>query len=208
MAKDPYRRVAPLFDKIFEPLNRGLRVLGLGMFRPTKDMSILDVGCGTGVHLAMYRKYQCSLAGVDSSESMLRVANRRLGETADLRLVNASTMPFEDGSYDLVISMFALHEMNQESRVSVLEQIRRVLKKDGRILLIDFHPGPYRFPKGWLTKLVIWASEIAAGREHFRNYRHFISIGGLRSLTHAASLTIEHEKIVGGGCLVLSLLKK
>jgi len=208
MTKDPYRRTAGLFDKIFEPLNRGLRLVGLGMFRPTKDMAILDVGCGTGAHLAMYQRYQCSLAGIDTSESMLRIATKRLGETADLRLVNARTLPFDDRSFDLVISMLAIHEMDQDSRVHALGQMRRVLRQDGRMLLIDFHPGPYRFPKGWLTKLVILFAELAAGRTHFRNYRHFISIGGLNSLIQSTGLTVERERIVGGGCLAVYLLKK
>ena len=138
---------------------------------------------------------------------MLRIAQKRLGETADLRLVNARTIPFEDGSFELVISMLAIHEMDQDSRVLALEQMKRVLKQDGRMLLIDFHPGPYRFPKGWLTKLVILCAELSAGRTHFHNYRHFISIGGLNSLIQSTGLIVEHERIVGGGGLVVYLLK-
>lgn len=193
---------------MFEPMNRGLRLIGIGMFRPRKGMTILDVGCGTGVHLELYRRYECGLFGVDASESMLEVAKKRLGKGADLRLANACEMPFSDGSFDLVISMLVLHEMDQESRLRTIKEMRRVLKHDGHILLIDFHPGPYRFPKGWLTKLVISLSEIAAGRRHFRNYRHFMSIRGLSALVAPDKFLVEQEKVVGGGSLVLSLLRK
>lgn len=208
MTKDPYRRVAVLFDTIFEPLNRGLRLIGVGMFRPRKGMAVLDVGCGTGVHLELYRRYECALFGIDTSESMLAVAKKRLGEVADLRLANACEMPFEDGSFDLVISMLVLHEMDPASRARGIDEMKRVLKEDGHILLIDFHPGPYHFLKGWLTKLVIFLSEIAAGRRHFRNYRHFMSIRGLSTLIATHKLLVEQEKVVGGGGLALCLLRK
>ena len=208
MTEDPYRRVAGLFDTIFEPMNRGLRLIGLRMLPPKKGMTVLDVGCGTGVHLELYRKFDCALFGLDSSGSMLNVARRRLSEGADLRLANACEIPFEDGSFDLVISMLVLHEMDQASRVPAIGEMKRVLKQNGRMLLIDFHPGPYRFLKGWFTKLVILLSEMAAGRRHFRNYRHFMSILGLSTLIEAHGLLVEQKKIVGGGGLVVYLLHK
>jgi ubiquinone/menaquinone biosynthesis C-methylase UbiE len=171
-------------------------------------MAVLDVGCGTGVHLELYRRYECALFGIDTSGSMLAVAKKRLGEVADLRLANACEMPFEDGSFDLVISMLVLHEMDQASRARGIDEMERVLKEDGHILLIDFHPGPYHFLKGWLTKLVIFLSEIAAGQRHFRNYRHFMSIRGLSTLIATHKLLVEQGKVVGGGGLGLCLLRK
>jgi len=207
-ARDPYRRVAKVFDRIFEPMNRGLRLIGLGMFRPTRDMAVLDVGCGTGIHLELYRRFQCSLSGIDTSDSMLSVAKKRLGHAADLRRASATEMPFEDASFDLVMAMLVLHEMDQEVRVRTIGEMKRVLKKDGRILLIDFHTGPYRFIKGWIAKAVIVFSEISAGRRHFRNYRHFMAVKGLPDLIQASDLAVEAVKIVGGGGLVLYLLRK
>ncbi|MBI5464280.1 MAG: class I SAM-dependent methyltransferase [Ignavibacteriales bacterium] len=171
-------------------------------------MAVLDVGCGTGVHLELYRRFECSLFGIDTSESMLDVAKKRLGEVADLKLANACVMPFKDGSFDLVISMLVLHEMDQASRPRAIDEMKRVLKEDGRILLIDFHTGPYHFPRGWLTKFVIFVSEIAAGRRHFRNYRNFMSIRGLSTLVETNKLIVEQEKAVSGGGLVLYLLRK
>jgi hypothetical protein len=55
---------------------------------------------------------------------------------------------------------------------------------------------------------VIFLSEIAAGRRHFRNYRHFMSIRGLSTLIATHKLLVEQEKVVGGGGLALCLLRK
>ena len=71
--------------------------------------------------------------------------------------------------------MLTLHEMPGHIRLPVIAEMVRVMKQDGLILFVDFHPGPIRFPKGWLYKIIILFFEITAGREHFRNYRDFIA---------------------------------
>jgi ubiquinone/menaquinone biosynthesis C-methylase UbiE len=178
------------------------------MFRPEADMEVLDVGCGTGLHLELFQRFQCRLHGIDSSPSMLNIARNRLGEAADLRLGDASRMPYGGQSFDLITSMLVLHEMRHQTRITVINEMRRVLKDSGHILLIDFHPGPIRPLKGWSTKTIIFFSELAAGREHFKNYRHFMAIKGLPAIIDEVSLGIEREKIVGGGALALFLLNK
>ncbi|MCX6028178.1 MAG: class I SAM-dependent methyltransferase [Chloroflexi bacterium] len=177
------------------------------MFIPPRGAAVLDVGCGTGIHLEMYQRYGCKLYGIDTSQSMLELARARLGESAVLRLADATQMPYEAGFFDLVICMLALHEMDERVRRKVIGEIKRVIKRDGRILFIDFHAGSPRPLKGWLSKSVILLSEVAAGRRHFRNYRHFMSIGGLPHLFEESKLSIEKEKIVGDDTLALYLLR-
>jgi len=207
MTEDPYKRVAGFYDRLFEPMNRGLRLLGVRMFMPQRGAAVLDVGCGTGIHLEIYQRYGCKLYGIDTSQSMLELARARLGESAELRLTDAIEIPYEAGFFDLVICMLALHEMDEGRRGKVIGEIKRVLKPDGRILFIDFHAGSPRPLRGWLSKLVILLSEVAAGRRHFRNYRHFMSIGGLPHLIEERRLSIEKEKLVGGDTLALYLLR-
>lgn len=206
--KDAYRNVAGMYDRLFENMNKGLRMAGLRMFRPSKGMNILDVGCGTGTHLEIYKRYECNLYGIDLSPSMLEVAQARLGETARLELGNATDMPYEDNKFDLIMSMLSLHEMMQKTRSSVLGEMKRVLKVDGRILLIDFHPGPYQPIQGWISKVIIFFSELAAGREHFRNYRQFIATKGLATLMAQNSLEIEKQRILAGGTFEIILVKR
>jgi demethylmenaquinone methyltransferase/2-methoxy-6-polyprenyl-1,4-benzoquinol methylase len=102
--------------------------------------------------------------------------------------------------------MLTLHEMNPATRSAVIGEMKRVLKPGGSMLLIDFHPGPIRPLKGWLTNLTIFVAEVAAGREHFRNYRQFMAIKGLPTLITQHTLAVRKQKIVGGGTLALFLL--
>ena len=207
MNDDPYRKVAGIYDRIFEPVNRGLRSLGTRMLPPQQDMQVLDIGCGTGMHLDLYKQYRCKLYGIDNSPSMLTMAQKRLGDSADLRLGDATSIPFEDNMFDLVLCMLVLHEMDQATRMAVIAEMKRVIKADGHILLIDFHAGPARSLKGWITKPFIFLSELAAGRRHFRNYRHFISIRGLPTLIEQSHLKIKESKVVAGGALTLHLVQ-
>jgi ubiquinone/menaquinone biosynthesis C-methylase UbiE len=204
--KDPYRNYAGIYDRIFDSMNKGLKLVGIRMFRPSKGMNILDVGCGTGSHLELYQRYKCNLYGIDLSPSMLDVARERLGETARLDLGDATELPYEDAKFDLVISMLSLHEMSPETRSAVLNEIKRVLKSDGRFLLIDFHLGPYQPLQGWISKTIIFVSEVAAGWEHFKNYRQFMATGGLANLLSQHQMDIEKQSILAGGTFAVCLV--
>jgi len=186
-------------------MNKGLRLVGIRMLRPAKGMNILDVGCGTGTHLELYQRYECNLYGLDISPSMLEVAQRRLGDTAKLDLGNATDMPYEENKFDLIIAMLTLHEMPPATRSAAIMAMRRVLKEDGRILLIDFNPGPIQSLQGWTSKVIIFFSEVAAGREHFRNYRHFMANGGLSTLATQHDLRVEKQRILAGGTFAIYL---
>jgi len=205
---DPYRISARFYDSLFESMNQGLRLIGLRMYLPRAGTAILDVGCGTGAHLAMYQRYDASLSGIDSSPAMLERARKRLGEAADLRLGDAAQMPFPSSSFDLVLAMLSLHEMAPEERALVVAEIGRVTKAGGRMLLIDFHPGRISTLQGWWTKGITLISELAAGRRHFQNYRKFMQAGGLPNVLKEAGLAIEKERVVAGGPLALFLTHK
>jgi ubiquinone/menaquinone biosynthesis C-methylase UbiE len=207
MGNDPYRFYVRFYDRIFEPVNRGLWSKGLDMLDPDQGMSVLDVGCGTGSQLALYQKQGCQVSGIDLSPAMLSVAGNRLGAGADLRLADATSMPFSDGSFDVVLSMLVLHEMSPRVRAETLREARRVLKPEGRMLIIDFHAGPpKRSLKGLANRAFRFVSELCAGREHFSNYKSFVAAGGMPRLTEAEGLAVVDQRIVGGGNMGLYLL--
>ena len=206
--KDPYRFVARFYDRIFDSMNKGLKLAGIRMFRPKQGMSILDVGCGTGSHLELYQRYHCNLYGLDHSPSMLSVAHERLRGSAQLELGDATAMCYEDEQFDLAIVMLTIHELDPETRMQVLNEIKRVLKIDGRLLLIDYHPGPYQPLQAWVSKIIIFIAELAAGWRHFQNYRNFITQGGLSRLVAQHNLRVEKQQILAGGTFAVYLVSQ
>ena len=208
MKKDPYKKLAQYYDRFVEPVNHTLRKIVLKIQPPEKGIQFLEVGCGTGTNLQLFQQSGCHVSGIDLSPAMLDQARSKLGDKADLRLADAAQMPFADESFDIVLAMLTLHEMPGEIRSNVIKEMLRVLKFTGRIVIVDFHPGPLQIPKGWFYKMIILFFEMLAGREHFRNYRHFIAHKGLRPLLETKQVVIEKEKIIGGGNIALYLVSR
>jgi ubiquinone/menaquinone biosynthesis C-methylase UbiE len=99
---------------------------------------MLDVACGTGVLLSrlLDDHPQVTAHGVDLSANMLRQARHRLPESVDLREADAQSLPFDDGSFDLVVSANAFHYF--EAPLAALAEFRRVLAPGGRLVITDW----------------------------------------------------------------------
>ncbi len=203
MTHDPYRRLAKVYDACTEPFNAGLRHMGLKLAMPRPDQRVLEVGCGTGTNLLHYQQAGSEVFGIDLSPRMLAQAHRKLGSRARLHQGDAARLPYPDAVFDLAVAMLTLHEMPRSKRSVVMEEMARVVKAEGQLLLVDFHPGPLQFPRGYGIKPFILMIERLAGREHFRNYCDFITRGGLPPLLDAAGLQIDRQRIISGGNLVL-----
>jgi ubiquinone/menaquinone biosynthesis C-methylase UbiE len=208
MKRDPYISSAKKYDLFIEPLTRELRYFGKKFYPPQKGMDVLDVGCGTGNTLKIYHNEGCNVYGIDSSLAMLNEAKKKLSDKAELRLGNASKIKYSSESFDLVISMLTLHEMPNEIRPKVVAEMLRVIKEDGRVLLIDYHPDHNHFQRGWMYKALVYFFEIAAGREHFKNYRSFIRNKGIPGLILSHKLIVDKIKIAGNGNFGFYLLKR
>lgn len=206
--KDQYGKIARWYDGIFEPLNSGLRKIGLKKYAVTAGSKVLDIGCGTGAHLKLYQDLGCKVYGVDMSSAMLEVARKKLGSSATLSHGSATDLHFSERQFHLILCTTVLHEMDANVRLAVLKEAMRVLHDTGRILLIDFHPATVKNIKGLFSKLIISVSERLAGEVHYRNYRQFMRAGGLPALIKTAELTVAAQKIVSGGNFGIFLLKK
>jgi len=203
---DSYAAAARWYDRLIGPFLRRLRSVGIEMSSPRAGMEVLDVGGGTGAQLAAYQKAGCNVTCLDTSEAMLGVARGRLGPHADIREGSGTALPFEDGVFDLVMISLVLHELPRRDRFATVGELRRVVRPDGFILVSDFLPGPYRTIKGRLVRAGIVAIEIAAGGEHWRNHRDFLSVGGIGALADEHDLSIREQRVLGGGPLGVSLL--
>jgi ubiquinone/menaquinone biosynthesis C-methylase UbiE len=86
---------------------------------------------------------ELSLAGLDIAPEMIRVATQRLQARADIRLGDAESLPWADGSFDYIFCVDSFHHYPNPQRA--LREFRRVLKPNGRVILADpIAPLPFR----------------------------------------------------------------
>jgi ubiquinone/menaquinone biosynthesis C-methylase UbiE len=117
---------------------------GLARQVPNDDLLILDVCFGTGNNtlLIAMNNGRNRIIGIDLSMDMLKVANRKiqklgLPNVTTLRM-DAVNMDFKDESFDIATSSFGLHEMKYPVMKSILKEMNRVLKKGGKLYLVDY----------------------------------------------------------------------
>lgn len=123
---------------------------------PQSRGSILDVGTGTA-NLALTIKRRCPKAkviAVDPDENILKIARRKIQkEKIDINLVKAyaQKLPFNSGTFDWIVSSFVIHHIPKPFKKQAFLEMKRVLKPEGKILIIDFGQ-----PKNILANLVTW----------------------------------------------------
>lgn len=100
---------------------------------------ILDICTGTGRQAFAFGKRGYNVIGVDLSEDMLRVANKNNKyENVKFKFADATDMPFENNHFDVSCVSFGLHDMPLTIREKVLNEMIRVTKPEGVIVIVDY----------------------------------------------------------------------
>lgn len=119
-------------------------------FEPSQPIRLLDVATGTAdlAIMAAEAYPEARVLGIDIADRMMdigryKVARHALTARVDLKHADCTALPYEDGTFDAVISSFALRNFQQLDRA--YSEMRRVLKPGGRMVVIDLC-APVRFP--------------------------------------------------------------
>lgn len=96
---------------------------------------ILDVGCGNGNLFTFLPDERYELVGVDFSQNMIIEAKKKCGDKASFFVGDAEKLPFDDDSFDIVVCNASFHHYIRPN--TVLEEMHRVLKDGGKVLIGD-----------------------------------------------------------------------
>src|SRR5690348_18405554 len=131
-----------IFAATYDSMSRkseeaGLRALRHGLLAEASG-SVLEIGAGTGANLAHYDGKVESLVFTEPEPAMIRRLQKKAREQAPLAKIlraPAEDLPFEDASFDTVVSTLVLCGVDDQARS--LREIRRVLRPGGQLLFLE-----------------------------------------------------------------------
>jgi ubiquinone/menaquinone biosynthesis C-methylase UbiE len=142
-----YDKIAPIYDiwgKLTESLARN-RAIELAEIK--KGQSILEVAVGTGLafHEIVKRNPNGNNTGIDLSKGMLKKAKKRLSKLSDanysLDIGTAFDLSVENESIDILVNNYMFDLIPFEDMDKILLEFKRVLKKGGKLILVNMTEG-------------------------------------------------------------------
>ncbi len=180
-------------------LDPGWRRRALRLLARETTRSLLDVATGTGDFAIQAARLlpQARVTGIDLSEAMLAIGRRKvaragLGHRVTLAAGDCLALAFPDAAFDAVTAAFGVR--NFENLAQGLGELRRVLKPDGRVIILELSE-PSAFPLRLLHRMYL---------------RHWIPFAGRFLTGHTREYAYLPESIahVPQGEAMLSLMRE
>ena len=134
---------------------RRLRDLEAGLAELKPGDQVLEVGCGTGtLTLAAKRRVGPTgqAYGIDQIPTMIETSRRKAeqaGVDISFQVGGIDAIPFPEGKFDAVLCSFMIFHMSDGVRRRGIQEIRRVLKPGGRLVLVDM-----ALPEGGVSRAI------------------------------------------------------
>ena len=152
----------------------------------TPPKKLIDIATGTGSQAYELAKLGHDVIGVDLSPEMLEQAKKKMSSSLRLSFLHtdATRLPFDDHTFDAASISLGLHDMPYEIDLLVLKEMKRVIKDNGDILIVDYME-PRKHPVAALSYPLIRLYETP-------NYKKFIK-HGLDNVLKKAGLSIYRQ---------------
>lgn len=148
---------------------------------PAAEGRVLEIGVGSGLNLPFYAEGARHVIGLDPSRTLLAMAGKATGATArpiELLEGSAEAIPLESHSIDTVVTTWTLCSIPDIARA--LEEIRRVLEPEGRLLFVEHGSSPDSSVRRWQDRLAPLWKRIGGGCHLNRAISRLIEESGFR----------------------------
>lgn len=116
---------------------------------------VLDLGCGNGRVADLLNQIKAKYVGLDVSAQLIQIA-RELRPNNEFYVGSMHQMPFPDATFDHILPIASFHHIpGRELRIQTLQEMKRLLKQEGYILMTNWNLHQWRFAR------LRWATNIA-----------------------------------------------
>ena len=142
-----YNRIASFYDLFGILMASKARLRAIDLASIQNGERILEVALGTGLSFVeiLRRNPLGQVEGIDVSMRMLEKTKKRAARTGSqnytLLLCDCRHLPFEDGTFDIIMNQYLLDILPVEDFIPILSEFKRVLKEGGRIVLTNTTKG-------------------------------------------------------------------
>jgi len=164
-----FKRMAPIYDYIEFILGNLRKEVSKKVDKPYAK--ILDMACGTGNQSLAFAKEGFEVTGIDLSPDMLRYAKKKIKRPYKLKFIcrDATKVFYKNSTFDISSISFGLHDMPEKIGIKILKEMKRVTKKKGKIIIVDYYTPKTGLSNFLGDKIVkIWET---------KNYDHFRKSG-------------------------------
>jgi len=204
-----YNLIADEFSRTREYIPEERKKLLLQYITPGEK--VLDLGCGNGRFYEVLGNID--YYGVDISEKMIETAKNRYPK-AKFQVTDALNLPFPNNFFDKIFSFAVFHHIpSQEFRLQFLKEARRVLKKEGLLILTVWNLNPcqmiliggYRRAEDFLKYQIFkilrklnldFGDFFISWQNIIPRYIHCFTFNGLKKLTQKAGFKIKDGGIL------------
>ena len=189
------------YETLVDPLLRDLRKFTPEFSHMKAGDKVIDVCCGTGAQVLEYGRHGIIATGIDSSQDMLKIATRnRTRQKAvniSFQLADATDIPFPDDFFDYASVSFGLHDKEKPIRYQIISEMKRIIKQDGALILIDFQVPLPRNAWAVFARVI----EFLAGGSHYRGFKDYLASGGLEDILKNHGLREECRTYLKSGLI-------
>ncbi len=164
LMKSQMEKIVPTYDAYMRNMTlgreRALREMTVNLAQVKPGDSILEVGCGTGT-LTLAAKRQAGPSGqafgIDIIPAMVELSRRKAeqaGESVAFQLGSMDNIPFPANSFDVVLCSFMIFHMSEATRRKGIAEVYRVLKPQGRWLIVDLALPPQPLQRAIAQRLL------------------------------------------------------
>jgi ubiquinone/menaquinone biosynthesis C-methylase UbiE len=190
-----------LYEKLIDPFLKDVREFVVNFSEIKPGEKVLDIGCGTGDQSIYFAKKEAIVAGIDINPKMIgRALMRKKKEGLEVYFQggDATNLPFLEPVFDVAVISLVLHEIESKERNKVISEMKRVVKKGGRLIFIDFNYPLQKSMASFFVNLI----DFFVGKKHWQNFKSYLKEGGILKILERNKLRPEKVEYLKGRLLV------